>query len=172
MEVEQGYISKAIDSFIGNSEKGGIYLEDVFTAILKPLGKMSEISEVITMWYDHKYWHEDAFKLMQELKDAGYHIAIMTNNWGNMGERLRNIKGVEIVEKIYESAIIGKRKPDLEFYEYLRADLQVNPPELFLIDDLKVNCDGAINAGWQSFIYDMSMDRGVTANNILRKELL
>jgi putative hydrolase of the HAD superfamily len=170
--VDGDYVKSIIDSHVGSEERGSATLESVFTAILTPLGKISELDEVIAMWFDRKYWHEDTFKLMQELKNVGYHVAIMTNNWGNMSKRLRSMKGIEVAEKIYESSVVGMRKPDLEFYEYIRNDLQVDPSKLFLIDDLKVNCEGADLAGWQSFIYDMAKDGGVTANNTVRRELL
>ncbi|MBP9670712.1 HAD-IA family hydrolase [Candidatus Woesebacteria bacterium] len=170
--VDGNYVKGIIDSHIGNEERGSITIESVFAAILSPIDKVPELERLITMWYDRKYWHEDTFKLMQELKNAGYHIAIMTNNWGNMSDRLRAMKGVEITEKIYESAVVGKRKPDLEFYDYIQQDLQVESSKLLLIDDLKANCEGAELAGWQSFIYDMGTDRGVIANDKLRTILL
>jgi putative hydrolase of the HAD superfamily len=170
--VDGDYVKSIIDAHVGSEERGSATLESVFTAILSPLNRVSELDKMIDMWFNRKYWHEDTFKLMQELKNAGYRIAIMTNNWGNMSDRLRATKGVEIAEKLYESSVIGMRKPDLEFYEYIRQDLQVEPSKLFLIDDLKENCEGANLAGWQSFIYDLGHDRGVTANNDLRSKLL
>lgn len=170
--VDGDYVKSIIDDHVGGEERGSATLESVFTAILSPIDKVVELDTVIDMWYDRKYWHADTFKLMQELKNAGYHIAIMTNNWSNMSERLRNMKGIEVAEKIYESAVIGMRKPDLEFYEYIRKHLQIDPSKLLLIDDLKANCDGAEHAGWESFIYDMGTDSGVTANNMLRAKLL
>jgi HAD superfamily hydrolase (TIGR01509 family) len=170
--VDGDYVKSIIDAHVGSEERGSATLESVFTAILSPLNRVSELDKMIDMWFNRKYWHEDTFKLMQELKNAGYRIAIMTNNWGNMSDRLRATKGVEIAEKLYESSVIGMRKPDLEFYEYIRQDLQVEPSKLFLIDDFKANGEGANLAGWQSFIYDLGADRGVTANNDLRSKLL
>lgn len=170
--VDGDYVKSIIEANVGNEERGSKTIESVFTAILSPIDKVAELENIIAIWYDRKYWHEDTLKLMRELKENGYHIAIMTNNWANMTIRLRNITGIEIAEKIYESSVVGNRKPDLEFYEYIRKDLQVDPSTLLLIDDLKVNCEGAELAGWQSFIYDMGNDRGVTANDKLRKELL
>jgi FMN phosphatase YigB (HAD superfamily) len=170
--VDGDYVKSIIDSHVGSEERGSATLESVFTAILTPLGKISELDEVIAMWFNRKYWHEDTFKLMQELKNVGYHVAIMTNNWGNMSQRLRGMKGIEVAEKIYESSVVGMRKPDLEFYEHIRKDLMVDPFKLLLIDDLKANCKGADLAGWQSFIYDMGADQGITANNALRVKLL
>jgi putative hydrolase of the HAD superfamily len=170
--IDGDYVKSIIDSHVGSEERGSATLESVFTAILTPLGKISELDEVIAMWFDRKYWHEDTFKLMQELKNVGYHVAIMTNNWGNMTNRLRRMKGIEVAEKIYESSVVGMRKPDLEFYEHIRKDLMVDPSKLLLIDDLKENCKGAELAGWQSFVYDIGGDREVSANNRLRAMLL
>lgn len=170
--VDGDYVKSVIDDHVGGEERGSVTLESVFTAILQPIDKVAELDHIVSLWYDRKYWHEDIFTLMKELKVAGYKVAIMTNNWGNMGERLRNVKGIAVAEKIYESSVIGMRKPDLEFYEYVHNDLQTDPAKLFLIDDLKENCDGAILAGWQAFTYDIGKDRGVTANNQLRQLLL
>lgn len=170
--VDGDYVKSVIDDHVGGEERGSVTLESVFTAILQPIDKVAELDHIVSLWYDRKYWHEDIFTLMKELKVAGYKVAIMTNNWGNMGERLRNVKGIAVAEKIYESSVIGMRKPDLEFYEYVHNDLQTDPAKLFLIDDLKENCDGAILASWQAFTYDIGKDRGVTANNQLRQLLL
>lgn len=172
LEVKESYVQEIINSLVGNEERGGITLERVYTQILSPIGKMSELNKVIDMWYDRQFWLIDTLKLMAQLKSRGYKIAVMTNNWANMGKRLRAIEGMEVVEKFYESSVVGMRKPDLEFYEYITHDLLTDPSSLLLIDDVDTNCEGAKLAGWQSFIYTIGKDDGQTSNAGLTALLL
>jgi HAD superfamily hydrolase (TIGR01509 family) len=172
LNVESTYVKKIIDTLIGNEERGGVTLERVYTEVLRPIDKMSELDHVIDMWYSQEFWLPKTISLMAELKSAGYHIAIMTNNWANMTERLLGVPGVNVTEKLYESSVIGMRKPDLEFYNYIQNDLKVKPEELFLIDDLPENIEGAKVAGWQTFTYTIGDDNGKHANETLRDQLL
>jgi putative hydrolase of the HAD superfamily len=170
--VDGNYVKQIIDSQIGNEERGSVTFESVWTQILNPIGKISELDHVTQMWYSPEFWLLDTIALMSELQQAGYHVGIMTNNWGNMTEHILAFPGINIVEKLYESSVVGMRKPDLEFYNYIRDDLQVQESELFLIDDLVKNIEGAKLAGWQSFQYEIGTDNGQAANQTLRTRLL
>jgi putative hydrolase of the HAD superfamily len=66
----------------------------------------------------------------------------------NILKQKHNIDGLEaIVEKTYLSFEIGKKKPNLEAYEYVISDSALEPSETLFIDDNKDNIISAHKFG-------------------------
>lgn len=169
LSIEENQIWDVINSQIGKEERGSISLEEVWTKILAPMGRESELSSVIELWYDPRFWLTETIQLMSDFKLAGYHVAIMTNNWRNMTARLMAVPGMSVAEKLYESSVIGMRKPDLEFYDYIQTDLGVESSQIMLIDDNPDNIDAAKISGWQDYLYAIGDDRGISSSKMLRQ---
>ena len=53
----------------------------------------------------------------------------------------------------FASYTIGFIKPEQEFFEHIEKTLALSPNELLLIDDAKINTDGAAQRGWNIFHY-------------------
>lgn len=169
LNIEENQIWDVINSQIGKEERGSISLEEVWTKILAPMGRESELRSVIELWYDPRFWLAETIQLMSDFKLAGYHLAIMTNNWRNMTARLMAVPGMSVAEKLYESSVIGMRKPDLEFYDYIQTDLGVESSQIMLIDDNPDNIDAAKISGWQGFLYAIGDDSGISSSKMLRQ---
>lgn len=56
-----------------------------------------------------------------------------------------------LFEKAYYSHLIGHRKPDTSGFEYIAADVSLDPERTLFIDDAAVNVEGARKAGWQAY---------------------
>jgi HAD superfamily hydrolase (TIGR01509 family) len=54
---------------------------------------------------------------------------------------------VQLFDKIYYSYEIGLRKPNADIYEYVTADIQMQPEHCLFIDDSLANINGAADAG-------------------------
>lgn len=54
---------------------------------------------------------------------------------------------VQLFDKIYYSYEIGLRKPNTDIYEYVTADIQMQPEHCLFIDDSLANINGAADAG-------------------------
>lgn len=170
--TDSSHIMSVLDKYIGSAELGTATFNQVWLDILKPLNKANELDKVIDMWWSHEFWLEDAFSLVKELKKSGYRLAILTNNWNDMGPRLLNVPGIENFDYIFESSDIKLRKPDPAVFQYVEDKIQTTGNDILLIDDTEKNIVAAKSFGWQSFLYKLGDDKGATSNYNLRMELL
>lgn len=61
-------------------------------------------------------------------------------------------------QKLYFSFLIGRRKPDVETYEYIIEELGINPGETLFIDDTKENIDSAAKAGLGTIYFNKNKE--------------
>lgn len=54
---------------------------------------------------------------------------------------------------LHYSAELGVAKPAIDFYRSIEARTGFRPKDLFLIDDMPANVDGAISAGWRAALW-------------------
>ena len=154
-------------------ELGELTFEDLFSNTLKKIDKHHEHAAVLDIWWNVEHWVEDTKKLMYELDDYDYSLALFTNNWVGMGEKtLGEFQQKQIVKKIFESSVEKLRKPDSRFYELIENEIGMKGSQIFFIDDTSVNIQTAHNRNWQTFLYTLGEDNGVTSNNKLRQKLL
>ena len=105
------------------------------------------------------YWfHKDsrvAASLLPELslvRSAGIRVYLATNQ-----EHLRAAYLMDTlclaahVDGIFYSARLGARKPDVEFFDKVREEVELRGEEILLIDDSRPNVDAALRAVWQAF---------------------
>jgi putative hydrolase of the HAD superfamily len=86
--------------------------------------------------------------LMEELRDSGMRMAMLTNNVREWEPVWRSMLPVdEIFELVVDSAFVGCRKPDPEIYEIVLERLGVPAEACLFIDDVDVNCDAGREAG-------------------------
>lgn len=80
---------------------------------------------------------------IRAIRDAGYAIGALTNNWAPEGEPTdgtpHSLGHVGLFDVIVESAIEGLRKPDPRIYELTCDRLGVAPHEVVFLDDLGIN---------------------------------
>ena len=90
---------------------------------------MHRFSEI---YFDALHPNEPMIELMREMKNAGYTMAMLTNNVREWEPRWRSMLPVdEIFELVVDSGFVGLRKPDAEIYELtLRAPRRPSAREL------------------------------------------
>lgn len=102
---------------------------------------------------DH-YWaallkNEPMLDLLHEARDAGYRMALLTNNVREWEPRWRSMMPVdELFHVVVDSAFVGCRKPDPRIYEITVERLGVDGSEIVFIDDFAHNIEAAQAAGW------------------------
>ncbi len=90
-------------------------------------------------------------KLMQRIEAQGLRQIITTNNETRRTTYIENKLGFSsLVEHIFASGRMGIAKPDPTYFETVSATLNVNPNEIFFIDDSAENIDAAKIHGWQA----------------------
>ena len=99
--------------------------------------------------------------LMRELKDAGYRMAMLTNNVREWEPWWRPMLPVdEIFETVVDSGFVGCRKPESKIYEIVLDRISLSAESCLFVDDVKVNCEGAEKAG-MSAVHFQDTDQAI-----------
>lgn len=113
-----------------------------------------QIEDYITATTAQRPW-----TLLQRLQKRGYKIIIFSNNQKTWPEKIAkynqmNFQGIPIIN----SAKVGMRKPNLNFYKYLINKFKINPKQTIFIDDRKKNLPPAQKLGIKTFWYQQNFD--------------
>ena len=81
------------------------------------------------------------------LRDAGYGLAALTNNWVNDGETSDTHGVKDLFDVFVESAVEGVRKPDPRIYQIACERLDVEPSAAIFLDDIGQNVKSARTLG-------------------------
>jgi epoxide hydrolase-like predicted phosphatase len=138
-ELEKGRISEA-DFLAG--------LRDELRVELDHEPELHRFSEI---YFEALDPNEEMLELMTSLRDAGFRMALLTNNvreWEPLWRAMVPID--EIFELVVDSAFVGMRKPDPEIYELTLERLSADASECLFVDDMDLNCDAARALGMQA----------------------
>ena len=89
---------------------------------------------------------------LPRLKDAGYRLAICTNNFLETRDFWQAGLPLDLFDAIVVSCDLGVRKPDPEMFEHVSDALQTHAEAIVLLDDLPANIAGARRAGWHTVL--------------------
>lgn len=143
------------------------------------LSRLSETTvtpeEVLSRWCDRSFWYVDTLKLIRELKEAGYKLAIMSNSWlGLTDPEMKDVFPAELqpFDHIFDSSIEKMKKPDVAFYELVENGLQAFGEEIYFIDDDQKNILTADRRGWQTHLFESPNNNPAQSNAAIRKSLV
>jgi epoxide hydrolase-like predicted phosphatase len=90
------------------------------------------------------------FDLVQDLKDAGIRVALLSNSWGNTYPR-------ELIDALFDLVVIsgevGMRKPNPDIFTHTLDLLDARPDRVVFIDDAEPNTDGAARLGMHTVLH-------------------
>lgn len=130
------------------------FLERLARQLEHELGHRPELHRFSEIYFEALQPNPRMIDLMAELRDAGYRMAMLTNNVREWEARWRSILPVdEIFEMVVDSAFVGCRKPDPRIYALTLERLGVPAGECLFIDDIEVNCAGARDLGIHAVHY-------------------
>ncbi len=158
---------------LGDLELGKIKSVDGWRVILNNLGiKDKEPEEVVKIWVDGQPWLEEGWKLVNDLCNSGFSLAICTNNWIGVMEEVA-IKRTDFTrfKEIIDSSSEEIRKPDRRIYEIVERRLEAKGDEIYFIDDSENNLTEPKAMGWKTFYYLRGEDGGKVSCDLIRKEL-
>ncbi len=90
------------------------------------------------------------FDLVQDLKNAGVRVALLSNSWGNTYPRDR----IDAVfDLVVISAEVGMRKPNPDIFAHALDLLGVRPERVVFVDDAEPNTDGAARLGMHTVLH-------------------
>ena len=70
------------------------------------------------------------------------------------------------VDGIY-SAQLGAKKPEMEFFDKVRAAVGLRADELLLVDDLRENTDAALRAGWHAIHWTKDSSPAIVRSQLI-----
>ncbi len=138
-ELEKGRITEAA------------FLDGLRKELHSDLGHEPELHRFSETYFDALDPNEEMLELMTSLRDAGYRMALLTNNvreWEPLWRVMVPID--EIFELVVDSAFVGMRKPEPGIYELTLERLGANAAECLFVDDVDLNCDAARGLGMQA----------------------
>ncbi len=122
---------------------------DQLTDALEPLlGHRPEMHRFREIYFEALNPNPPMIALMQELKAAGYRMAMLTNNVREWEPLWRSMLPVdEIFETVVDSGFVGCRKPESQIYELTLERVAAPAETCLFVDDVLVNVEGAHKAG-------------------------
>jgi putative hydrolase of the HAD superfamily len=138
-EMERGEITEAA------------FLDRLTDALEPLLGHRPEMHRFREIYFEALDPNQQMIDLMRELKEAGYRMAMLTNNVREWEPLWRSMLPVdEIFEMVVDSGFVGCRKPESRIYELTLERLGEPAETCLFVDDVLVNVEGARRAGLQA----------------------
>lgn len=168
--------NKILSAILAKSKDAEInkkYYKDIWKEILLSLKIDDKIEETFSILFSPERYVLNTLLLVEELSNAGYRIAILTNTWSRVTrEIMAKIKVFQCFEYIFDSSELGLRKPDSEIFFYVEKTLHSDGNSIFFIDDNMSNVKAVKKLNWQTFHYSIGNDEGLASNDQIRKILL
>jgi putative hydrolase of the HAD superfamily len=98
----------------------------------------------------------DALSTLSNLKQKGYHLHIITNGFEEVQHiKLRESKLQMFFQEVITSEMAGDKKPSPRIFDFaLHKCGAVKEEALYIGDDLTIDIEGGINAGWEVIFYN------------------
>jgi putative hydrolase of the HAD superfamily len=124
------------------------FLDQIADALEPLLGHRPHMHRFKEIYFEALDPNPPMIDLMYELKDAGYRMAMLTNNVREWEPLWRSMLSVdEIFETVVDSGFVGCRKPESRIYALTLERIAMPPEACLFVDDVLVNCEGAEKAG-------------------------
>jgi epoxide hydrolase-like predicted phosphatase len=141
----------------------GLLSEQRFNEVMteeleKRLERTVEFHSFPDTYFAHLHPNEPFLDYLREIKAGGTRLALLTNNVKEWEYRWREMLPIdELFETVVDSGFVGTRKPERRIYEIMLERIvalpglsDIAPGECVLVDDLEVNCDAAVDFGFQA----------------------
>jgi len=127
------------------------FLEKLTDSLEPLLGHRPEMHRFKEIYFEALEPNPEMIELMRELKEAGYRMAMLTNNVREWEPLWRTMLPVdEIFETVVDSGFVGCRKPESRIYALTLERIGMPAGSCLFVDDVEVNCEGARRAGMRA----------------------
>jgi epoxide hydrolase-like predicted phosphatase len=120
-------------------------------AIGKPVPERCE-ERAKKMYKDKFVFFTEVIELINELKNQGLRLSILSNVFPYQAEIIKENNGYALFDDVFLSCERGLKKPDLEFYELVTKEMNVRPQECLFVDDKEVNILPAEKLGMKTVL--------------------
>lgn len=160
VNFDEMYSQVAADKLFQNLETGKISEPEFYKELNQATGLHLSELEIRNAWNAMLLsFREKSLEFLDRLKDR-YPIYLLSNTnqihlnsfYEIYHQKERKSSFEQIFTKAFYSFEIGLRKPDLDCYEWVLNDLQIDPENSLFIDDSINNIHGAQKAGLQTLL--------------------
>lgn len=140
--------------------QGKMGLLEAVESVSDKLGYSGDAQTLIDYWFKKDSNVNEQFIGWVKSKDAANHrFSLATNQEHMRADYLWSKLGFSNhFDKIYYAAKIGFKKPDPLFFHHILDDLQVNPADVYLIDDCPKNVATAKSLGINGIVFNSMED--------------
>jgi putative hydrolase of the HAD superfamily len=143
------------DSPLFQLERGELTEQEFIDRLEAELGR--PLDSLTKSYFAHLQRNDTAIALMEELRDRGLRMALLTNNVREWEAQWRSMLPEidAIFELVVDSAFVGLRKPDPKIYELTLERLGGVPAqECIFVDDIDLNCAAARELGMTAVLFE------------------
>ncbi|MFA6865730.1 MAG: HAD-IA family hydrolase [Sphaerochaetaceae bacterium] len=91
--------------------------------------------------------------VIKRLKEQGYRVVLGSNTFDPHAKIMEEIGGLEYLDKCYMSHLMHRYKPAPSFFRYICESENIDPKEIFFVDDLAENVAAAAKFGMKTLNY-------------------
>lgn len=145
----------AIDTNYALAITGKISRKKVLEIFSRNLKVSKEKLVKLYLWAYRKNFKDNnaLFKEAKRLKNIGYRVGILSDQWYLSKEALMKNKNYKIFNPVVVSCDVKLRKPNPEIYALLVKKLKLKPSEILFIDNQIWNVKPAKEMGIKSVLY-------------------
>lgn len=135
------------------------YFVDLFLAAGVPEENLERVGRRLTELHAERhlwtYAHPATRPALEELREAGYRLAVISNADGRVEDLLAEVGLDDLFEFVMDSEVEGVAKPDPEIFLRATRRMGVEPGESLYVGDLyPVDVVGARGAGMEAVLLD------------------
>ena len=141
-------------------DRGSLTDEEVIEIFCRRVPeRLHEKVRLLVGWWQNYLWPvAGMYELVQELKENGYGIYLLSNACLKHPIYWQHIPVSRFFDGVLVSAEVHLVKPQPEIYRLLCEKFSLLPEECFFMDDSTVNAEGAYFCGMQSAVFHNDAD--------------
>lgn len=150
---------------------GEITAEEHWNVVQNSLGiSEEEINQVRSDFWAGDILDEDLVDFLRDLRPK-YKTVLLSNAWDDLRQMIEDVWQIDdAFDQLIISAEIGLVKPDLVIYQWMLAELGLEPSQAVFVDDFQHNVQGAQAAGLHA-IHFRTPDQALGELQILLESL-
>lgn len=110
-------------------------------------------SAIFTNALKHSHFSPTVKKIILQLKQKGYVVAVLSNVPESMAKRHHRLGHYRLFHHLILSYEVGYRKPHEYIYQHALKTVNVKPEEALFIDDKMINIEKARQLGMQTILF-------------------
>jgi putative hydrolase of the HAD superfamily len=153
-ELDDFFKADFQECLVGKSD-----LKIAITPWLKKWNWPKSVDDFLDYWFKAEHnLNFDLIKNIRELREKNIKCVLATNQEKYRLEYMKKEMDFEsIFDKIYSSNLIGFKKPDIQYYDYILNDLNEDPANIIFYDDNQENIESTKSLGINSHLYNSGL---------------